>query len=118
MMIVACALPWKLLLLHPNRMLVRNAFVNTIVILHFGYHYICHRNDHRDKHEAVVVVGVFTNEVDASLGCHVNRRREMRDCLLLTRQFSMVCSLFHRNACYGLCRVFRVENSQKNDIVL
>ncbi len=89
MMIVACALPWKLLLLHPNRMLVRNAFMNTVVILHFGYHYICHRNGHRGKHEALVVVGMFTNEVDASLGCHVNRRREMRGCRL-PRQFSMV----------------------------
>ncbi len=89
MMIVACALPWKLLLLHPNRMLVRNAFVSTVVILHFGFHYICHRNGHRDKHEALVVVGMFTNEVDASLGCHVNRRREIKNCLRLPRQFSM-----------------------------
>ncbi len=35
MMIVACAVPLKWLLIHPNRMLVRNAFLNTVVIPHF-----------------------------------------------------------------------------------
>ncbi len=89
MMTVACAVPWKWLLIHPNRMLMRNAFLNTVVVPHLGNHFGCHRNGHRDKHEALVVVGMFTNEVDASLGCHVNRRREMRDCLRLPRQFSM-----------------------------
>ncbi len=72
-----------------SRMLVRNTLLNTVVIPRPGNHYSCHRNGHRDKHEALVVVGMFTKEVDASLGCHVNRRREMRDCLL-PRQFSMV----------------------------
>ncbi len=90
MMTVVFAVLCKWLLMHPKGMLVRNAFVNTVVILHVGYHYICHRNGHRDKHEALVVVGMFTNEIDATLGCHVNRRREMRDCLLLPRQFSMI----------------------------
>ncbi len=64
MMTVACAVPWKLLLMHPNRVLEIDAFLNTVVIAHLGYHYSCHRNGHRDKHEALVVVGVFTDEVD------------------------------------------------------
>ncbi len=72
-MTVAFAVPLKLLLMHPNRMLEIDAFLNTVVIAHLGYHHSCHRNGHWDKHEALVVVGMFTNEVDTSLGCHVNR---------------------------------------------
>ncbi len=90
MMTVACAVPWKWLLIHPNRMLVRNAFLNTDVTPHLGSHYVSHRNGHRDKHEALVVVGMFTNEVNASLDCHVNRRREMRDCLRLQLKLSII----------------------------
>ncbi len=71
--------------MHPHRMTMRNAFLNTVVIPY----YCCHRNGHRDKHEALVAVDVFTNEVDTSLGCHVNCRREMRYCHL-PRKFSMV----------------------------
>ncbi len=117
MMIVACAVPWKWLLMHPTRMLDINAFLNTV---HLGYHNSCHRNGHRDKHEALVVVGMFTNEVEAPLGCHVNSRREIKNCLLLPRQFSMeekaasckVCPLFHWTTCYVRCRKLRVENSK------
>ncbi len=39
MMIVACAVPWKRLLRHPNRMFVRNAFLNTAVIPHIANHH-------------------------------------------------------------------------------
>ncbi len=39
MMIVACAVPWKWLLIHPNGMLVRNAFLNAVVIPHIANHY-------------------------------------------------------------------------------